>query len=85
VRRAAQLRYGPKSPRFLCVVGGEKYRFGTRLSPERSPLREWIAKVFGITGLFGDRANTGCICEGGDRPVISKTKRGTTNVVIFPG
>ena len=54
-------------------------------NPEKSPLREWIAKGFGITGLFGDRANTGCICEGGDRPVISKTERGTANVVTFPG
>jgi len=46
---------------------------GTRPNPEKSPLRERIAKVIDITALLGDRANTGCICEGGESAVIAIT------------
>jgi len=46
---------------------------GKNANPEESPLSEWIAKVFDIKALFGDRANTGCICEGGESAVMSKT------------
>jgi len=30
-------------------------------------------KVIDITALFGDRANTGCICEGSKSAVMAKT------------
>jgi hypothetical protein len=38
-----------------------------------------------MRALFGERANTGCICEGSESAVMAKTGRGAANVVIFPG
>jgi len=35
--------------------------------------------------VFGDRANTGYICEGGESAVISKSKRGIAIAVNYPG
>ena len=35
--------------------------------------------------VFGERANTACICEGGESAVLSKSKRGIAFAVNYPG
>jgi len=35
--------------------------------------------------VFGDRADTGCIREGGESAVITNSKRGAARVVNYPG
>jgi hypothetical protein len=39
----------------------------------------------GAAGTEERAERMGCICKGGESPVISKTKRGAANVAIFPG